>query len=99
MSGRIFSDRSIIAYIWDGEEKFVKHRARRDKNPENSDDENERLERYGDWLESGGNLKTSKSQETIQKSDKNEADNEEADKSLETGNEKADEDETDKSKN
>ena len=94
MSGRIFSDRSIIAYIWDGEEKFKKHRPRRDKDPENSDDENERLERYGDWLESGGNLKTSKSQETIQKSDKNEAD-----KSLETGNEKADEDETDKSRN
>ncbi|KGO72780.1 Nucleotide-binding, alpha-beta plait [Penicillium italicum] len=81
MSGRFFAGNTVVAYIWDGEEKFNKYHPRRDAggkkvNPLDADDEeNERLERYGDWLESGGNQKT----------DKNQTDKEEADKSQETG--------------
>ncbi|KAJ5789967.1 uncharacterized protein N7518_006978 [Penicillium psychrosexuale] len=91
MDGRIFSKRTIVAYIWNGEEKFKKHRPRRDRKPEDSDDENERLERYGDWLESGGN-KTNKNQET----ENEKADKDETDKSQETNNEKADKNEVEK---
>ncbi|KAG0154935.1 hypothetical protein PDIDSM_508 [Penicillium digitatum] len=70
MSGRFFAGNTVLAYIWDGEEKFNKYHPRRDaggkiSNPLDADDEeNERLERYGDWLESGGNQKTDKNQET-----------------------------------
>ncbi|KAJ6167436.1 hypothetical protein N7497_000279 [Penicillium chrysogenum] len=70
MSGRQFSGNPVHAYIWDGEEKFNKYHPRRDAegkkvNPLDADeDEEARLERFGDWLESRGNQKTDKNHET-----------------------------------
>lgn len=87
MNGRYFGGNTVLAYIWDGDEKFNKYNPRRDAggkmaNPLDADnEENERLERYGDWLESGANQKTDQNQETA--NDKTA--NEEADESQETG--------------
>lgn len=87
MNGRYFGGNTVVAYIWDGDEKFNKHNPRRDAggntaNPLDADDEeNERLERFGDWLESGANQKTDKNQEIA--NDKTAK--EEADEGQETG--------------
>lgn len=87
MNGRYFGGNTVVAYLWDGDEKFNKHNHRRDAGSKMADpldadnEENERLERYGDWLESGANQKSDKNQETA--NDKTA--NEEADKSQETG--------------
>ena len=87
MSGRFFAGNTVVAYIWDGKEKFNKYHPQRDAagkkvNPQDADDEeNERLERYGDWLESGGNQKTDKNQEAA--NDKTDTDK--TDNSQETG--------------
>ncbi|KAJ5516357.1 hypothetical protein N7527_007917 [Penicillium freii] len=87
MNGRYFGGNTVLAYIWDGDEKFNKYNPRRDAggkmaNPLDADnEENERLERYGDWLESGANQKTDQNQETA--NDKTA--NEEADESQVTG--------------
>ncbi|KAJ5862201.1 hypothetical protein N7455_006269 [Penicillium solitum] len=87
MNGRYFGGNTVVAYLWDGDEKFNKHNHRRDAGGKMADpldadnEENERLERYGDWLESGANQKSDKNQETA--NDK--TTKEEADKSQETG--------------
>ncbi|KAJ5687228.1 hypothetical protein N7536_009847 [Penicillium majusculum] len=87
MNGRYFGGNTVVAYLWDGDEKFNKHNHRRDAGGKMADpldadnEENERLERYGDWLESGANQKSDKNQETA--NDKTAK--EEADKSQETG--------------
>ncbi|KAJ6143812.1 Nuclear mRNA splicing factor-associated protein [Penicillium samsonianum] len=92
MSGRFFAGNTVLAYIWDGEEKFNKYHPRRDAegkmaNPLDADnDENERLERYGDWLESAGNQKTDKIQETdTDKTDTDKTGKDEVDEGQETG--------------
>ncbi|CAG8908327.1 unnamed protein product [Penicillium egyptiacum] len=92
MSGRYFGGNTVLAYIWDGEEKFNKYHPRRDAagkkvNPLDADnDEAERLERFGDWLESGGNQKTDKNQETDQKQETDTQKTDDGgDKSQETG--------------
>lgn len=92
MNGRYFGGNTVVAYIWDGDEKFNKYNRRRDAggkmaNPLDADtEENERLERYGDWLESGATQKTDKNQEVANdKTVEEETDKEEAGKSQETG--------------
>jgi HIV Tat-specific factor 1 len=58
MNGRFFGGKAVVAYIWDGEEKFKKYHSGRDAAGKTADpldvddEENERLERFGDWLES-----------------------------------------------
>ena len=92
MNGRYFGGNTVLAYIWDGDEKFNKYHPRRDAggkmaNPLDADnEENERLERFGDWLESGANQNTDKNQETANDKTANEKTaSEEAGKSQETG--------------
>ncbi|KAJ5940779.1 hypothetical protein N7516_000947 [Penicillium verrucosum] len=92
MHGRYFGGNTVLAYIWDGDEKFKKYKPRRDAegkmvNPLDAEiEENERLERYGDWLESGENQKTDKDQETANdKTAEEETVGEETNKSQETG--------------
>ncbi|KAJ5816023.1 Nuclear mRNA splicing factor-associated protein [Penicillium robsamsonii] len=100
MNGRFFAGNTVVAYIWDGEEKFNKYHPRRDTegkmvDPLDADnEENERLERYGDWLESAENqtdkTKTEKDKKEEGKTDeddtnKDNADKDETDKSQETG--------------
>lgn len=92
MHGRYFGGNTVLAYIWDGDEKFKKYNPRRDAegkmvNPLDAEiEENERLERYGDWLESGENQKTDKDQETANdKTAEEETVGEETNKSQETG--------------
>ncbi|KAJ5154912.1 Nuclear mRNA splicing factor-associated protein [Penicillium coprophilum] len=99
MNGRFFAGNTVVSYIWDGEEKFKKYNSRRDAegkmvNPLDADnEENERLERYGDWLESAANQtdKTEKNKTEDDKTSKDSIDNDnagkdETDKSQETGN-------------
>ncbi|CAI7613261.1 unnamed protein product [Penicillium glandicola] len=103
MAGRSFSGNAVVAYIWDGQEKFKKYHPRRDAGGNMLDpleverEENERLERYGDWLEKAGNQKPDenhgirKSHESNDKVDKSqEIDNDEIDKSQELDNDKTD---------
>lgn len=46
--GRFFSGRQVIAYIYDGQEKFQTNRK------ETEEEQRERLEKYARWLEAGG---------------------------------------------
>ncbi|KAJ5360757.1 Nuclear mRNA splicing factor-associated protein [Penicillium concentricum] len=98
MNGRFFAGNTVVAYIWDGEEKFNKYNRRRDAegkmvDPLDADnEENERLERYGDWLESAENQPDKTKTDEVNTNDN--ADNTETDKNNE-GN--TDKDETDKS--
>ncbi|KAJ5211150.1 Nucleotide-binding alpha-beta plait [Penicillium cf. griseofulvum] len=100
MSGRFFAGNTVVAYIWDGEEKFKKYHPRRDAAGKMADpldvdyEENERLERFGDWLESAENqpdkTKTEKGKNDEAKTSKENADNDgtekdETDKTQETG--------------
>jgi HIV Tat-specific factor 1 len=49
MAGRFFAGQQVEAYIADGSEKFKKHT----KNVETAEEEEaERLEKFGSWLES-----------------------------------------------
>ncbi|KAJ5135201.1 nuclear mRNA splicing factor-associated protein [Penicillium bovifimosum] len=60
MNGRKFSGSPVVAYIWDGKEKFRKYNARRAEyektaamdSGENDEAEIKRLEKFGAWLES-----------------------------------------------
>lgn len=47
--GRMFAGQKIEAYIFDGTERFRK----KGKQRENDEDEEKRLEAFGDWLEEG----------------------------------------------
>ena len=47
MNGRYFSQQKIEAYIYDGKEKFKKS----GKKAGDDDDEDARLDDFGDWLE------------------------------------------------
>lgn len=54
MNGRRFSGNAVVAYIWDGQEKFKKSNPKRAAaldSDENDESEAERLERFGAWLE------------------------------------------------
>ena len=54
MQGRRFSGTTVEAYISETRQKFKKTSARRDALDDSADEEEqERLERFGDWLESG----------------------------------------------
>ncbi|KAJ5950353.1 Nuclear mRNA splicing factor-associated protein [Penicillium vulpinum] len=118
MNGRFFGGKAVVAYIWDGEEKFKKYHPRRDagggmEDPlDSDDDENKRLERFGDWLESGANpdnyfnkTGTGKSEEVKDKENKDEKNKDEKNKDEKNKDDKdepiktqeTDKDETDKS--
>lgn len=49
MNGRHFAGSKVEAYIYDGQEKF---RKKRTKDAES--EENLRLDKFGSWLEAGG---------------------------------------------
>lgn len=56
MQGRRFSGTAVEAYISETRQKFKKSDDRRDAldgSADEDEDEQERLERFGDWLESG----------------------------------------------
>jgi HIV Tat-specific factor 1 len=50
MNGRWFSQQRLEAYIASGDEKFKKSKA---KKGGDEDEEAERLDEFGDWLEQG----------------------------------------------
>ncbi|KAK5013568.1 hypothetical protein LTR16_001749 [Cryomyces antarcticus] len=55
MDGRAFGGRQVEAWIADGSEKFKKKSTKRSVLDQGDDnEEEERLEKFGEWLESGG---------------------------------------------
>lgn len=52
MDGRFFAGQKVEAYIFDGIEKFKKSSTK--KTVEEQEAEDERLEKFGSWLEEGG---------------------------------------------
>ena len=53
MDGRFFAGQKVEAYIFDGTERFKKSSMKKHNENEEATEE-ERLERFGDWLEAGG---------------------------------------------
>jgi HIV Tat-specific factor 1 len=54
MDGRYFSGTRVEAYIADGTEKFRKSSERKADVHEEGDDEGQRLDKFGSWLEGDG---------------------------------------------
>ena len=53
-NGRNFGGQVVQAYISQGKERFKKSDHKGPKTEEEEREEDERLEKYGDWLEKGG---------------------------------------------
>ena len=60
MDGRYFAGTRVVAYIWDGKERFKKSDDKRvaledmaERGLDADDEENQRLDEFGMWLESG----------------------------------------------